>query len=216
MRIALALAVALAACGAPARAPAQIENRARPEAPVTVAFLVNGMEIWLGNEDFETDEAARYPGALHAVKRAIDAARPPTGQGLIVTYDMAATVVVPLGPIERVTGEALGEQRAYRGRIGVDLVTGVRLALDELAKAPPGERTLVVIGDGNDTNNEVAKGQLAELRARADRAGIRVEAVIWKSAVSAPEDVVSSLDPTPTHVRTVDDIVGAVTAAVAR
>ncbi len=216
MRLALALVLAVTACGSSSPPPGEIENRGRPDTPTTVAFLVNGMEIWLGNDDFETDEAARYTGALHAVKKAIDAARPPVGQGLLVTYDTAATVVVPLGPIERVTGASIGEQRAYRGRLGLDLVKGVEVALGELEKAPPGDRTLVVIGDGNDTNNDVAKGQLAALRARAERAGIRVEAVIWKGALSAPEDVVSSLDPTPTHVQAVDDMVAAVTAAVRR
>src|SRR5664279_2143758 len=39
---------------------------------IAIALVINGNEIWIGNEDVETDSNATYPGVLKNLEAAID------------------------------------------------------------------------------------------------------------------------------------------------
>ena len=65
-------------------------------------------------------------------------------------------------PLGSLSGSALGTQKDYKDTKGYELVKGVELALAELRKVQNPRKVLIVITDGNDTNNDAAKGQLVE------------------------------------------------------
>jgi hypothetical protein len=120
---------------------------------------------------------------------------PAGSEGLIVTYSTGAEVALPRGPLARVTGKALGSQRVYRGRIGNDLVEGVSLALSELERSWAPRKALIVIGDGNDTNDEAAKLQLATLKREAALQNIHTFAITYKSPVSGDGNTIGRMVP---------------------
>jgi hypothetical protein len=168
--------------------------------PIAIAFLVSTNEIWVGNDDYETDDAARYLGLLKDLESAIDRLNlskiaPAGSQIMVVTYDSGARVLVPPMDVATFRGENLGKQQDYRGHIGNDLVSGVTLASVELEKMPQRRKHLLVVGDGGDTNWETAKGQLMQLKKDVAQKGIRTYATIWKSAVSEPGTVITSMIP---------------------
>lgn len=203
---ALAFAVLVAACSAPPK-PAPVSNQAPTTAPaatsaVAIGLVINGQEIWVGNEEHESESAAQYHGALNALRTAITDDAPagvlPAGsQAVVVTYAVGATIRLPLGPIDRLTGDALGKQIDYRGKLGSDLVQGVQLGLAELAKADAPRRVLIVIGDGNDTDNEAARPALASLQQSAKA---EIYAIVYKSAVSLEDNIIEALTPNVTTV----------------
>ena len=121
------LAVLVVACSAPAK-PAPVSDQARDPDPTTRAsdeltttkpislgLVINGQEIWAGNEEVEADPAAQYHGALDGLRAAITEA-PPSGklpagsQAVVVTYATGAVVRLPLGPVDRLTADTLGKQ----------------------------------------------------------------------------------------------------------
>jgi len=71
----------------------------------------------------------------------------------------------------------------------------VSFGLAELEHAHAAVKLLVIVGDGNDTNDETAKPQLAALRKTARKDDVSVDAVIWKTDVSADGEVVTNLAP---------------------
>jgi hypothetical protein len=112
---------------------------------------------------------------------------------MIVTYGDDVKVRAALGPITSFTPEALGSQKDYFGSKGVQLVLGVTTALDQLVKAPTANKRLIVLSDGNDTNNDAAKAQLALLKKRAADAHIAITSLVFKSALSSDGDITGAL-----------------------
>jgi len=218
MTPALALFTLFVACGSATPAPTPTKpvdttpanHVDTPEAlSVAVAVVFNGQEIWVGNEEFESDENAKYNGALHAVAAAFDGHPPsavfaPGTVGAVISYDTGASVRVPMGPISNLTGNAFGQQKDYRSKIGTDLVQGITLGLNELEKAKVTRRVLVVIGDGNDTNNELALEAFGQIRDRLVRSHTTIHALIYKSAVSADSEIISKLANDVHKVRDAD------------
>jgi hypothetical protein len=205
----------LVACGSP-RAPAQ-EPRvdtgsATPPAapPVAVAIVVEGWEMWAGNDQIaEIPEHERYFGALRPFQDAF-ARVPVTGfpggsKAAIIAYTDRAAVRAPMAPIESLTAPMFGDQKDYFGVIDRDLVGGVTMGLDELAKST-GRRVLVVIGDGSDTTNDAAKAQLAALAKRAAADNIEIVSIVYRAPLSSDVAVIRSLDPNPLMVNTADGI----------
>jgi hypothetical protein len=172
--------------------------KAMPE-PVAIAIVIAGSEVMVGNTSIEPDDSpARYPGYLEGVRAGMTAldlahATPPGSQGILITYEDAARIRVPMGPIARLDAGAIGSEKDYYKRLGTDLVGGVELAVAELAKVSVPRKVLIVIGDGNDTNNDNARTQLAELAARASNANIETYALIYKGALSNESDVITSM-----------------------
>ncbi|MDX2087909.1 MAG: hypothetical protein SFX73_08670 [Kofleriaceae bacterium] len=163
---------------------------------IAIAFVYAGGEVFLGNDDFEPyDSPARYPGFLKDLQRGLDEARlttlfPATSKAVAIAYATRAEVIAPMGPLEDLHGASLGTQRDYYGKIGAELVAGIEAGLVELGRTNAPRRALVVIGDGNDTNNETAVRALAELKKRAAREGVQTFAIVTKGYLSDDTTVV--------------------------
>ncbi|HUS29014.1 MAG TPA: hypothetical protein VMZ53_10900 [Kofleriaceae bacterium] len=181
------------------------------KAPLVVAFLVNGSEVWMGNDDVEPqDSPARYVGALKPMRAAFEKAAltgfPAGSVAMLITYDSATKVRVPPMAIENFGARALGAQGDYHGGFGTELVSGVTGAFTELLKIDAARRVVVVIGDGNDTNNDTAKTQLQGLALRAAEYHIEVHALVFKGQLSEPGTVVTALVPNAETAASADDL----------
>jgi hypothetical protein len=192
----------------PAAPPAEV---AGPPPPFTLAILMNDQEVWIGNDEIEPpDSPAAYKGALHAIQAVFDKS-PMTGfpagsKAMLITYDDKATIKLPTTPIEKLDAHALGTQMDGKGKLGTELVAGARLALNELTKIDGGRRVIVILGDGNDTNNEAAKTQLQQLAKQAADRHIEVYAITWKGPLSANGSVITELDPKATTAATTEEL----------
>jgi hypothetical protein len=172
--------------------------------PIAIAVVVLGQEVWMGNDDLtKRDDPARYPGALKALAKALDGSKlsavgPSGSLAGIITYSAGAQVRLPMGPVAKLRGAALGGQQAYVGGIGDDLVAGVTMALAELGQAKTPRKAIIVIGDGHDTNDAAAKAQLATLKKQAVSAGIERYAIVLRSTLSDQGELVSGFAPAAT------------------
>jgi hypothetical protein len=188
---------------------------------IAIALVINGQEIWIGNDKVEPDPAAQYAGVLENLASAIDRlklgeAGPPGSKGLIISYSTGAEIKVPMSPLKELTGAALGGQKDYRGKIGTDMVQGITLGIAELSKASTVRKALIVVGDGNDTNNDLAKSQLADLKKQAGKQNVDMFAVIYKSAVSQEGAVITTMIPTAKTVNSIEGIASEMTSIIER
>ena len=77
-------------------------------------------------------------------------------------------------------------------------------------------KALIVIGDGNDTNNEAAKTALAELKKQANAQHIQMFAIIYKIAVSSEGAVITTMIGTAKTVNSIEGIASELNAIIAR
>jgi hypothetical protein len=186
--------------------------------PIAVALVIAGSEVMIGNASIEdADSPARYPGYLTGLKTGmgvLDFAHgiPANSLGMLITYDDAARIRVPMGPIARLDAAAIGTEKDYYMRLGSDLVGAVELAIAELHQVNAARKVLIVIGDGNDTNNDIGKYRLHELKGRAANHRIETYGVIYKGALSAEGEVISAMIPTVRTVASTDAIAPALLA----
>jgi len=164
--------------------------------PLTLALVVSGLEIWVGDDDLGEDPS--YPGALKSLEAAIDTAElkklgPPGSKVTIVTYSTGSEVKLGMTDLANLSGAALGTQRDYYGKIGDDLVQGLTTGLDQLASSDTPRKVLIVIGDGEDTNDDAAVTKLPEIAARAEAERVEVYALIYKTQLSGDRNVVRRL-----------------------
>jgi hypothetical protein len=199
-----------------------------PDHPLAVALVVNGQETWIGNDDYEPvrdplhpdrPNPARVSGVLKPLKIALDSmpfapCAPRGSKGLVVTFGDKAEVVKPLGDLAQLDGAALGDQRAYSRRLGTALVLGVELGLDQLASTSAARKVMIVISDGNDTDNDAGASQLAALRARSG--GVEVYAIEYKGLMSDPTSITDSLTRDVVSVRNPVEVIAALAAIRAR
>ncbi|HEY5950077.1 MAG TPA: FHA domain-containing protein [Kofleriaceae bacterium] len=188
---------------------------------ITIGLVINGQMIWIGNDDYETDENAKYAGVLKSLEQAIDKlqlgkAGPPGSKGFVVSYSTGAEIKVPTGDLTLVTGGALGGQKDYQNKIGNDLVQGISTAMAELSKVSTARKALIIVGDGNDTNNDIAKAQLKDYRDQARKQNIQLFAIIYKSAVSSEGAVITTMIPGAKTVNSIDGIASELNAIIAR
>jgi hypothetical protein len=111
-----------------------------------------------------------------------------------------------MADLKQITGGVLGSQKDYRGKIGTDMVQGISAGIAELSKVSTARKALIVVGDGNDTNNETAKGQLANLRKQANAQKIQMFAIIYKSVVSTEGAVITTLIGSAQTVNSIEGI----------
>jgi hypothetical protein len=188
---------------------------------IAIALVINGQEIWIGNDDYEQDENAKYAGVLKNLTQAIDKlqlgnAGPPGSKGIVVSYSTGAEIKVPMGDLKLITGAALGNQKDYHGKIGTDMVQGITMAMAELRKVTTARKALIVVGDGNDTNNETAKAALADKKKEAKEQNIQLFSIIYKSAVSSEGAVITTMIPGAKTVNSIDGIASELNAIIVR
>ncbi|HEX3475841.1 MAG TPA: FHA domain-containing protein [Kofleriaceae bacterium] len=189
---------------------------------LAIAIVMNGWEIWIGNDDVLPDgDPSRFPGVLKSLEAALDKvsfkdAGPPGSLGIVITYADSATVRIPMGPLDRITGSALGTQKDYFGTQGVELVKGIDLAMSELHKVQVSRKVLIVICDGLDKNMDAAKGQMTALKARASADKIETFAIIYKGGMSGDGNVISAMVPQTQTVNTAENIATAIQTILSR
>lgn len=205
------------ATGARVNATEVIPNRAGTDA-MTIAFVFAGGEVVIGNDDLEpADSPARYPGLLKGLKKGIDDARldtvfPAGSQAVAIAYSEGSRVIQKLGPLDKFSGFGLGIQLDYYKRFGADLVSGIETGLSQLRTATTPRRALVVIGDGNDTNNETAVAALRELRKVAAQDNVETFAIVYKGALSDSTTVVDRFTARVRHVASSEALPEAIVA----
>jgi hypothetical protein len=190
--------------------PIDVKSFAEAGEPMAIVFVMSGQEVFVGNESLGVASDETFPGLLDRIEAAIDqldlAHRLPSGSTAgIVTYDNGAKLRLPLSPIAQLHGASFGTQVDYFKAVANDLVRGVQLGLDELERSTASKKLLVVLGDGNDTNADTGTQQLAELKKRAMRAGIRVEAIVYRTEVSRDGTDIRSLVAEPRMLASRDD-----------
>jgi hypothetical protein len=156
---------------------------------LAIAIVMSGWQVFIGNEDWQTDESAKYPGVLKSFEAALDTvsfkdAGPPGSLGTVIIYADKASPRIAMGPLANITGSALGTQSDYKGTTGVEMVKGIELALSELHKVSAARKVLIVIGDGRDANPDAAKAQLANLKKQAAQDDIQTFAIIYRTVLS--------------------------------
>jgi hypothetical protein len=210
-----------------ARPPVQIPAASRRafnqgSQTLAVAIVMLGWEMWIGNDTYRPkSDPTRATGALLPLQAALSkldlkAAGPPGSVGMVITYADRATIRVPLGPLGDLTGRSLGTQKDYGGMAGMELVKGVELALAELRKSAHPIKMLIVIGDGNDVDNDAAKAQLAVLRKQAQADRVRMFGIVYKAELSLPSTVLTQLTPQVSTVPTADKLGAALKTAFER
>lgn len=145
---------------------ATIARRDPAADPKTTAIMF----VYSGNAAWAKAELASFEAAFDGVTL-------PPGQVGAVAYSTGANIQVPLGPTEKFTPGQLGDAASYT-QTGSDLVQGVTMGLAELARATADRKVLVIVGDGNDTNNQLAPAQLEKLTAMADSRNITMRALL--------------------------------------
>jgi hypothetical protein len=188
---------------------------------IAIALVINGQEVWIGNDDYEQDENAKYSGVLKNLEQAIDKlqlgnAGPAGSKGVVVSYSTGAEIKVPMGDLKLITGGALGSQKDYNRKLGTDMVQGLTMAMAELSKVSTARKALIVVGDGNDTNPEAAKSQLKDLKEQARKQNIQLFAIIYKSALSSEGAVITTMIPGAKTVNSIDGIASELNAIIAR
>jgi hypothetical protein len=188
---------------------------------IAIALVINGQMIWIGNDDYEQDENAKYTGVLKNLEAAIDKLQlgnqgPPGSKGIVVSYSTGADIKVPMGDLKLITGGALGSQKDYQNKIGTDMVQGITAGLAELSKVSTARKALIVVGDGNDTNNDLAKTALADLKKQANKQNIQMFAVIYKDPISSEGSVITTMIPGAKTVGSIDGIASELNGIIAR
>jgi hypothetical protein len=172
-----------------------IETYAQVGEPIALVFVVSGAEHFMGlAPDIEKGEA----DGLERVAMGFDLAQfgnglPKGSLGGVVVYDTGARLLVPLGPIEKLEGNVLGKKQDYFGKIGSDLEKGILLGLEQLEAANVPRKGMIVIGDGNDTNNDAFRANVHAIGQRAAKSGIALYALIYRGAVSESSSVIQML-----------------------
>lgn len=180
--------------------------------PVAIAILMLGWEQWIGNDTYLPEsDPTRVKGVLNPLRAALDkldlkGATPAGSLGMVVTYGMTAKVRLPMGPIDKLRGAALGTQKDYHREASFELVKGMELALAELGKATTPRKVLLFLTDGNDTNNDAAKGKLSTLRKVAWGDRVELAAIVYKAADSGPGNLVAGLTPRVSTVTTLEGL----------
>ena len=215
----LAPLVLLVACGGsptttttattPALPPS---NHAAAGPPVALALVFAGGEVWVGNDALTPEgDPSRFLGALKGLEAAVDGADlvhslPAGSVGTAIVYVESATVRVPMGAIDKLRGAALGTQKDYYYKQGTNLVAGIELAQLELDKTNATKKVLIVVGDGNDTDNHTAKARLATLQPQLAAANTTVFAIMYKGELSDPTNVITVLAPDARTVTSVTEL----------
>jgi len=163
--------------------------------PAALAIVHNANDLWVdGGWEYEHGDAQvpLFEPLVAAFSRARIVERLPRDSSvLLVNYVTGAEIVQHWQPAGALVDAQWGTEKDYSGRVGTDLVEGVTLAYTELAKRPEARKIVLLVGDGNDTNNELAVGKLEALHTLYP--DVVVVALIIRTAVSPEGRVIDGL-----------------------
>lgn len=120
---------------------------------------------------------------------------PADSQIAAIEYSTGASVKIPWEAATAFRPAQLGDMRDYTNKIGSDLVQGIIMGLAELSKQTAPTKTLIIVGDGNDTNNDSARVAISQLAQPSKHLGVTYRVMLVRAEDSPPGDVVSPLDP---------------------
>jgi hypothetical protein len=189
---------------------------------IAIAFVIAGSEVMMGNDDMmPADDPALFHGYNAAIRKALQDVdlvhtMPRGSQGMLIAYTSRVNVRVPMGPIAKLGPDAVGIQLDYYQQIGTDMVDAIQVAIGDLSNVRTARKVLIVIGDGNDTNNEVAQTTLATLKKRAVSENIQTYALIYKSPVSSETSAITRMIPASQMVASTDGVSVALEALIHR
>jgi len=154
--------------------------------PMALVILVQGNFRWMGNEQFADPEdpetGAIYNGAHVGLGPAIDAlakAGPENSRAALLVYsDGKALVRQAMGPARSLSAASLGAQTDYKEFISKPLLVGLTESWKILSNEPNSRRVLVVIGDGNDDNEDIA-GELRKVITDLEKAEVEVYSIYY-------------------------------------
>jgi hypothetical protein len=177
---------------------------------IAVVLVLEGHQLFIGNKSYEEDPDSVYDGVLNKLIPMVNklpAIGPAGSQGAIVVYHQGAEVKLPMGDIKNLTGEKLGVEKDYEGKVTRDLTTGVNAALTELRKVTTSRKVMIIVGDGADTNIDVAKVQLAQLKKHCEQDRIELYALAYQPP-NMSDDFLSAIKNLVTNVDVVQSIEG--------
>jgi hypothetical protein len=187
---------------------------------IAVVLLVEGHEVWMGNESYAETEEDKYFGVYSKLGPVVDALSkvgPAGSMGAIIVYSQGAEARHPMSPLATMTSDKLGGQKDYQNKTSRDLVTGVNEALSQLRKITTSRKALVVLGDGADTNPNEAKGQLSQLRKAFEQDRIEVYGIQYVAeSLDNEGGVVKTLIPDVKVAQSMDGIAASMNAIVER
>jgi hypothetical protein len=187
---------------------------------IAVVLVLEGHAQFIGNETYVDNEDDLLKGVLPKLIPMVNelpAIGPPGSLGAIVIYKGGAEVKLPMGPLANLTGDRLGVQKDYEGQITRDLVTGVNAGLTELRKVTTSRKVMIVVGDGVDTNPEVAKTALAAARKQCESDRIELYALAYDAGIGGDFlTAIKSLVPNVDVVQSIEGISSQMKAIVDR
>ncbi len=200
------------------KAPATRVERAR--APLAIAFVVCSDRAWLRTGIVDNDR--RKLGGLAIVEgmlREVSALVGPTETKVVlVTYDHEARVAAPSMDLQQLTNQPLGVGESFN-RDGRDLAGGISLGLEQLATIATPRKLLVVLGDGNASDETGTRAALVGLEERARDEGVEVAAITYPLNVEddppRTRSIMTAIFTTPREISSVSDAVEAMRAILA-
>ncbi|HUH01754.1 MAG TPA: FHA domain-containing protein [Kofleriaceae bacterium] len=146
---------------------------------MALVVLIQGDELWMGNETYVTDDEDILQGAFAGLAEALEslAKMGPVGStgSLLVYAGGSVTVKYPMGDVTGLSS-ALGTQRDYK-EAGVPLIVGVDEAYKALTEAS-GRRVLVIFGDGTGEREDISK-ELAERVDKLKKLGVETFSIYF-------------------------------------
>jgi hypothetical protein len=200
--------------------PSAVRSFSQGPDAIAIAFVIQGNEHWMGNDEIEKSPEAQYRGVLPSLsitlaELARTFAAPRGSVATVITYSEGAQVRASMRPINEIAN-ALGTQRDYRGRIANDLRFGIEAGLAQLATTKAPLKLLIIIGDGMDADLDSAP-RLARLGEVAKEHGVSVHAITYKSVVSSDGYMIRALAPeSHQHVVSLDGMGKSLLAILAR
>jgi len=186
---------------------------------IAVVLLLEGHKLFIGNKTYEPDPDSVYEGVLEKLVPMVNEMPnigPPGSLGAIVVYHKGAEVKLPMGPLANMTGDKLGLEKDYDGKVTRDLVTGVAEALNQLKKVTTSRKALIIVGDGADTNIDNAKTQLAQIKKQCEQDRIELYGLNYTANIGDELTAIKSLIPNVDIVQSIDGISSQMKAIVDR
>jgi hypothetical protein len=180
--------------------------------PISIVVLVQGTEMWMGNDDSIICDGPETPGALKELRTRLDHANftvPPTTARQMGVYGSKLRWLEP----DRIDGSALRTQASYQGEEETALTTALRGGLQWLARRPAGRRILVAIGDGCD---DATDQQRDDLRTNLAAEHIELEVIVYKAPSSCFGAPIRQVTPNLVWVTSVEAITSALHAIFQR